>query len=183
MSTLVLSHFGCKQNAFCCSLYFLLLHLNTTYSIFKIYTPLLAIQCFLKTFQRYGRLCILYLLNISCTNSFLSGHMLSLFCLMGLQMFFFTLFKFWNIFCFLFSLFLFLLPNICLLQWLLYNLFNGSLLCCVHDICPSSTFSNVFHQLVAGSFRVSLFIDLGCPWDLGTGWRGAFGTFMISRPI
>ena len=35
----------------------------------------------------------------------------------------------------------------------------------------------------AGSFRVSLFIDLGCPWDLGTGWRGAFGTFMISRLI
>ena len=37
--------------------------------------------------------------------------------------------------------------------------------------------------LIAGSFRVSLFIDLGCPWDLGTEWRGAFGTFMINRPI
>ena len=37
--------------------------------------------------------------------------------------------------------------------------------------------------LVAGSFRVSLFIDLGCPRDLGKGWRGDLGTFMISRPI
>ena len=35
----------------------------------------------------------------------------------------------------------------------------------------------------AGSFRVSLFIDLGCPRDLGKGWRGDLGTFMISRPI
>ena len=53
----------------------------------------------------------------------------------------------------------------------------------VSMICPSSTFSIVFDQLVAGSFRVSLFIDLGCPRDLGTGWWGAFGTFKISRPI
>ena len=35
---------------------------------------------------------------------------------------------------------------------------------------------------IAGSFRVSLFIDLGCPRDLGKGWRGDLGTFMISRP-
>ena len=34
-----------------------------------------------------------------------------------------------------------------------------------------------------GSFRVSLFIDLGCPRDLGKEWRGDLGTFMISRPI
>ena len=38
-------------------------------------------------------------------------------------------------------------------------------------------------MLVAGSFRVSLFIDLGCPGDFGKGWRGDLGTFMISRPI
>ena len=31
--------------------------------------------------------------------------------------------------------------------------------------------------------RVSLFIELGGAEDLGTGCRGAFGTFMISRPI
>ena len=31
--------------------------------------------------------------------------------------------------------------------------------------------------------RVSLFIELGCPGDLGKGWRGHLGTFMISRPI
>ena len=31
--------------------------------------------------------------------------------------------------------------------------------------------------------RVSLFIELGCPSDLGKGWRGDLGTFMISRPI
>ena len=36
--------------------------------------------------------------------------------------------------------------------------------------------------IFAGSFRVSLFIDLGCPRDLGKGWRGDLGTFMISRP-
>ena len=34
-----------------------------------------------------------------------------------------------------------------------------------------------------GSFRVSLFIDLGCPRDLGKGWRGDLGTFMINRSI
>ena len=38
-------------------------------------------------------------------------------------------------------------------------------------------------QIIAGSFRVSLFIDLGCPGDFGKGWRGDLGTFMISRPI
>ena len=37
--------------------------------------------------------------------------------------------------------------------------------------------------LIAGSFRVSLFIDLGFPWDLGKGWWGHLGTFMISRHI
>ena len=31
--------------------------------------------------------------------------------------------------------------------------------------------------------RGSLFIELGCPEDLGKGWRGDLGTFMISRPI
>ena len=30
--------------------------------------------------------------------------------------------------------------------------------------------------------RVSLFIELGCPRDLGKEWRGDLGTFMISRP-
>ena len=34
-----------------------------------------------------------------------------------------------------------------------------------------------------GSFKVSLFFELGYQSDLGTGWREAFGTFMISRPI
>ena len=215
------------------------------YSIFKIYTPLLAIQCFLKTFQWYGRLCILYLLNFSCTNSFLlfyqviyvkfilfngtsdfllysiSGisfvsyfllsvkwvvasvcHLLLFqvwYCTLSIILWYkfilimlmnflmsssfpefrFTLLWFgWFKYYFMFSLgvLLFLLPNTCLLQWLLYNLFNGSLLCCVHEICPSSTFSIVFYQLVSGSFWVSLFIDLGCPWYLGTGWRD-FGTY------
>ena len=37
--------------------------------------------------------------------------------------------------------------------------------------------------LIAGLFRVSLFIDLGCPRDLEKGWMGDLGTFMISRPI
>ena len=31
--------------------------------------------------------------------------------------------------------------------------------------------------------RGSLFIELGCLRDLGKGWRGDLGTFMISRPI
>ena len=30
--------------------------------------------------------------------------------------------------------------------------------------------------------RVSLFIELGGPRDLGKGWRGDLGTFIISRP-
>ena len=38
-------------------------------------------------------------------------------------------------------------------------------------------------RIIAGSFRVSLFIDLGCPGDFGKGWRGDLDTFMISRPI
>ena len=42
--------------------------------------------------------------------------------------------------------------------------------------------TNILNYLFAGSFRVSLFIDLGCPRDLGKGWRGDLGTFMISRP-
>ena len=35
--------------------------------------------------------------------------------------------------------------------------------------------------LVAGSFRVSLFIDLRCPGDFGKGWRGDLGTFIIVK--
>ena len=31
--------------------------------------------------------------------------------------------------------------------------------------------------------RVRLFIELGGAQDLGTGWWGALGTFMISRSI
>ena len=42
---------------------------------------------------------------------------------------------------------------------------------------------DLISSVFAGSFRVSLFIDLGCPRDLGKGWRGDLGTFMISRPI
>ena len=44
-------------------------------------------------------------------------------------------------------------------------------------------YSNTSVKIIAGSFRVSLFIDLGCPKDLGRGWWGDLGTFMISRPI
>ena len=33
------------------------------------------------------------------------------------------------------------------------------------------------NKYIAGSFRVSLFIDLGCPWDLRTVWRGASDTW------
>ena len=42
---------------------------------------------------------------------------------------------------------------------------------------------NIGQTIIAGLFRVSLFIDFGCLSDLGIGWRGAFGTFMVSRPI
>ena len=31
--------------------------------------------------------------------------------------------------------------------------------------------------------RVSLFIDLGFPYNLGKGWWGHLGPFVISRPI
>ena len=41
---------------------------------------------------------------------------------------------------------------------------------------------NSDQTIIARLFRVSLFIDFGCLSDLGIGWRGAFGTFMVSRP-
>ena len=47
------------------------------------------------------------------------------------------------------------------------------------QIINQCTISQVFCWLI----RVSLFIELGGPQDLGTGWWGALGTFMISRPI
>ena len=49
----------------------------------------------------------------------------------------------------------------------------------VNHVSIATKIFNIF----AGSFRVSLFIDLGCPRDLGKEWRGDLGTFMISRPI
>ena len=42
---------------------------------------------------------------------------------------------------------------------------------------------NIFTEIIADSFRVSLFIDLGFPQHLGIGWWGSLGTFMISRPF
>ena len=44
--------------------------------------------------------------------------------------------------------------------------------------CPDD-YSSIYCWLVRGS----LFIELGCPKDLGKGSRGDLGTFMISRPI
>ena len=38
-------------------------------------------------------------------------------------------------------------------------------------------------ELFCWLIRGSLFIKLGCLRDLGRGWRGDLGTFMISRPI
>ena len=43
------------------------------------------------------------------------------------------------------------------------------------------TFPHVFN--ITGSFRVSIVIELGCTGDLGMGWWGDIGTFMINRPI
>ena len=34
-------------------------------------------------------------------------------------------------------------------------------------------------KIIAGSFRGSLFIELGCPGDLGKEWREDLGTFSI----
>ena len=51
------------------------------------------------------------------------------------------------------------------------------------DASNSDLYQKTGRPNIAGSFRVSLFIDLGCPRDLGKGWRGDLGTFMISRPI
>ena len=42
---------------------------------------------------------------------------------------------------------------------------------------------NATNVIIAGLFRVSLFIDLGFPQDLGKGSWGHLGPFMISRPI
>ena len=41
----------------------------------------------------------------------------------------------------------------------------------------------IFFMTYCWLVRGSLFIELGCPGDLGKGWRGDLGTFMISRPI
>ena len=39
-----------------------------------------------------------------------------------------------------------------------------------HIICVNCSF------IIAGPFRVSLFVDLGCPQDLWTGWWGVVGS-------
>ena len=41
----------------------------------------------------------------------------------------------------------------------------------------------IFCSIIADSFRVTLFIDLGSHRILGQGSGGALGTFMINRPI
>ena len=46
-------------------------------------------------------------------------------------------------------------------------------------LCVVQQFLFFFCWLVRGS----LFIELGCTRDLGKGWRGDLGTFMISRSI
>ena len=46
-------------------------------------------------------------------------------------------------------------------------------------VCFGKTLLGTFCWLVRGS----LFIELGYLRDLGKGWRGDLGTFMISRPI
>ena len=42
-----------------------------------------------------------------------------------------------------------------------------------------SFFSDLCSNTFAGLLRVSLFIDLECPSDLGTRWRGAFGIYIL----
>ena len=44
---------------------------------------------------------------------------------------------------------------------------------------PYTKFGEQYCWLVRGS----LFIELGCPRDLGKRWIGDLGTFMMSRPI
>ena len=38
-------------------------------------------------------------------------------------------------------------------------------------------------SFITGSFKVSLFADFGGTGELRTGWWGAFGTFVISKPM
>ena len=54
--------------------------------------------------------------------------------------------------------------------------------CLVHQI---DSCHNLMCRLVDCCWLVrgSLFIELGCTRDLGKGWRGDLGTFMISRSI
>ena len=47
---------------------------------------------------------------------------------------------------------------------------------------PSTFYLMYFHN-ICWLVRGSLFIELGCTRDLGKGWRGDLGTFMISRSI
>ena len=43
--------------------------------------------------------------------------------------------------------------------------------------------SGTFNKFHCWLVRVSLFIEIGGAEDLRKGWRGAFSTFMINRPI
>ena len=52
-------------------------------------------------------------------------------------------------------------------------------------MCVNLCGNLLFHYILTplGFIYCWLFIELGCPGDLGRGWRGDLGTFMISRPI
>ena len=50
----------------------------------------------------------------------------------------------------------------------------------IHWLCNLQKALKIHHCWLV---RVSLFIELACPRDLGKGWRGDLGTLMISKSI
>ena len=63
----------------------------------------------------------------------------------------------------------------CAFRFKIYNIF-------VYFFKLTSTTATQVTTFVAGSLEAAYSLNLGCPEDLGKGWRGDLGTFMISRP-
>ena len=58
-----------------------------------------------------------------------------------------------------------------------------SLVCLLGKAPSICSISKLYKDPNCWLVRGSLFIELGCTRDLGKGWRGDLGTFMISRSI
>ena len=64
-----------------------------------------------------------------------------------------------------------------------YSLSGSASMTCGSGGLWSSSVPECGEHFFCWLVRGSLFIEFGCPTDLGKGWRGDLGTFMISMPI